>query len=175
MPFYPGPGLGGHCIPVDPLYLSWKLKTLKYEARFITLADEINSHMPDFVVDKVQSALNDDERALKGARVLVLGVAYKKNIDDVRESPALDVMHLLQQKGAHVTYHDTHVPVMRLGAHTLESQALTRLADFECVLILTDHSDVDYARVLRESRLVVDTRNATRAFRSDAKARVVGL
>ena len=175
MPFYPGPGLGGHCIPVDPLYLSWKLKTLKYEARFITLADEINSHMPDFVVEKVQNGLNDAERAIKGSKILVVGVAYKKNIDDVRESPALDVIHLLQLKGATVTYHDTHVPSIRMGDRVMKSQPLAGLGEVDCVLVLTDHSDVDYARVVREAKLVVDTRNATRKFRSDAKARIIGL
>jgi UDP-N-acetyl-D-glucosamine dehydrogenase len=179
MPFYPGPGLGGHCIPVDPLYLSWKLKTLKYEARFIELADDINTNMPRVVVERIQDALNDRRTALHGARVLVLGVAYKKDIDDMRESPAVDVIQLLQAKGVEVSYHDPHVPLLRLGDHgsgpSLQSRPLEGLDGYDCVAILTDHTKVDYARVVKEARLIVDTRNATRRVRRDAKAKVIVL
>lgn len=183
MPFYPGPGLGGHCIPVDPLYLSWKLKTLKYEARFIELADSINTSMPKLVVDLVQDALNGDAKPLKGSKVLVLGVAYKKDIDDMRESPALDVIALLQARGVEVSYHDPHVPTMRLGhdqtGDVIQSVPLEGLGDYDCVAILTDHAKTDYARVVREARLVVDTRNATRKARQEvsreARARIVVL
>jgi UDP-N-acetyl-D-glucosamine dehydrogenase len=179
MPFYPGPGLGGHCIPVDPLYLSWKLKTLKYEARFIELADEINTHMPEVVFERIQDALNERRQALNGSRILVLGVAYKRDIDDMRESPALDVIQLLSAKGAQVSYHDPHVPTMRLGDHgsgaMMESRPLADLETYDCVAILTDHSRVDYARVLREAHLVIDTRNATRKLRAEAKAKVILL
>ena len=179
MPFYPGPGLGGHCIPVDPLYLSWKLKTLKYEARFIELADEINTHMPELVVERIRDALNDERRALKGSRVLVLGVAYKRDIDDMRESPALDVIQLLATRGAEVAYHDPYVPSMRVGEHgsgaRMESVPLDDLGAWDLVAIVTDHRSIDYARVVREAKLVVDTRNATRKVRREARARVVLL
>jgi UDP-N-acetyl-D-glucosamine dehydrogenase len=176
MPFYPGPGLGGHCIPVDPHYLSWKLKTLKYNARFIELAGEINSSMPEVVVQRVADALNARERSLKGSHVLVLGVAYKRDIDDVRESPALDVLGLLAEKGAHVAYHDPHVPTVRLEhGHELTSVPLGDLGAHDAVIIITDHRTVDYARVVREARLVVDTRNATKAVRDQARADIVTL
>ncbi|HEX2568087.1 MAG TPA: nucleotide sugar dehydrogenase [Polyangia bacterium] len=175
MPFYPGPGLGGHCIPVDPLYLSWKLKTLKYEARFIELADEINTHMPHFVVERVTDALNSERKAVNGSRILVLGVAYKRDIDDLRESPALDVIELLQSKGAEVSFHDPYVPSARLGEHTLTSRPLERLGDYDCVVIVTDHSNVDYARVVREAQLVVDTRNATRKVRNEVRCRLITI
>lgn len=175
MPFYPGPGLGGHCIPVDPLYLSWKLRTLKYEARFIDLADQINTAMPEIVVARVQDALNDQSRPLKGARVLVVGVAYKRDIEDIRESPALDVIELLSNKGARVDYHDPFVPTLRLGEHQLSSQPLDGLGDYEVVVILTDHSCIDYRQLVTAARLVVDTRNATRNVRGEAKAPIIRL
>jgi UDP-N-acetyl-D-glucosamine dehydrogenase len=175
MPFYPGPGLGGHCIPVDPLYLSWKLKTLKYEARFIELADDINTHMPHVVVERVADALNGSRLSVNGARVLVLGVAYKRDIDDVRESPALDVIELLQGKGAEVSYHDPYAASVRIGEHTLASKPLDGLDGYDCVVILTDHTTVDYGRVVRDARLVIDTRNATRKVRGEARGRVLGL
>ncbi len=180
MPFYPGPGLGGHCIPIDPLYLSWKLKTLKYEARFIELADEINTHMPEFVVERIQDALNDRKLAINGSKVLVLGVAYKRDIDDMRESPALDVIQLLQAKGAEVSYHDPHVPVLALGEHghggpQLQSVELERLDQYDCVVIVTDHSKVDYARVMRDAKLVMDTRGATRKLRNDSRGKLFTL
>src|SRR5579871_395097 len=141
MPFYPGPGLGGHCIPVDPLYLSWKLKTLKYEARFIELADDINTHMPHVVAERVADALNQDRKAVNGARVLLLGVAYKRDIDDVRESPALDVIELLQAKGAEVSYHDPWAPSARIGGHAMQSKPLDGLDGYDAVVIVTDHSN----------------------------------
>ena len=175
MPFYPGPGLGGHCIPVDPLYLSWKLRSLDYNARFIQVADEINRGMPRLVVDRVLLALNDDGRALRGASVLVLGVAYKRDIDDVRESPALDILELLHAHGAHVRYHDPHVPSLRVGHLDLASVPLTDLDRHDLVLIVTDHRAVDYADVLARARVVLDTRNVTKALRAGASARVITL
>jgi UDP-N-acetyl-D-glucosamine dehydrogenase len=176
MPFYPGPGLGGHCIPVDPLYLSWKLRTLKYEARFIDLADQINTGMPEIVVERLVHALNDRRLAMNGAKVMVLGVAYKRDIDDVRESPALDVIELLMRRGAEVSYHDSFAPSVRLGDHrVLQSVPLERLDSYDAVVILTDHTHVDYGRVVNEAKLVLDTRNATRAVRAGAKATVASL
>ncbi len=169
MPFYPGPGLGGHCIPIDPLYLSWKLRTLNYKARFIELAAEVNTAMPDHVVERVAHALNDRERSVKGSTILVLGVAYKRDIEDVRESPALDVIKLLQERGARVSYHDPHVPELRGHATgwadgAARSVDLTddRLRAADCVVITTDHSSFDYDRICRNAKLVVDTRNATK-------------
>jgi UDP-N-acetyl-D-glucosamine dehydrogenase len=162
MPFYPGPGLGGHCIPIDPFYLSWKTRQAGIEARFIDLAGYINGQMPHFVVDKVQSALNGWSKPLKGSHVHVLGVAYKRGIDDVRESPALDIMHLLARKGARVTYSDPFVPSLRVdGLGECVSQDVeTAAAEADCVVIVTDHSQLDYARIAQSARLVVDTRNA---------------
>ncbi|MFZ2881218.1 MAG: UDP binding domain-containing protein, partial [Phototrophicaceae bacterium] len=174
--FYPGPGLGGHCIPIDPLYLSWKLKTLNYTARFIELASEINASMPAHVLTKVSDALNDDGKAVRGSRIVVLGVAYKKDVDDVRESPALDVLHLLLEKGAHVVYHDPFVPSLRLEdgrklTSTAYSDAL--LADADCVVVVTDHSVIDYSHVKSTAHLVVDSRNAL--AKATGSARVVSL
>ncbi len=176
MPFYPGPGLGGHCIPIDPLYLSWKLKTLNYTARFIELASEINTSMPLHVLDKITDALNDESKAVRGARIVVLGVAYKRDVDDVRESPALDIISLLRNKGAEVVYHDPFVPGVNLeGEHRLESSPYSDelLEHADCVAIVTDHRWYDWQHVLDHSKLIVDTRNAT-AKRS-GKARVVSL
>ena len=173
MPFYPGPGLGGHCIPIDPFYLSWKTKQSGIEARFIELAGYINGHMPHFVVDKVQNALNDQSKALRGAHVHVLGVAYKRDIDDMRESPALDVMHLLQRRGSRVTYSDPFVPKIRVdGGADMEStdEAVCREAD--CVVIITDHRNFDYDTLVKEARLIVDTRNALKNFKSDKIVRL---
>jgi UDP-N-acetyl-D-glucosamine dehydrogenase len=178
MPFYPGPGLGGHCIPVDPHYLSWKLKTLKYNARFIELAGEINSNMPEVVVERLAGALNDRERAVKGSRVLVLGTAYKRDIDDVRESPALDVIHLLRERGAHVAYHDPFIPELVLeeeGHAKMQSVPFENLHGYDAVVIVTDHTGIDYARVVAESKLVLDTRNATKKVRAGARATIVTL
>ncbi len=176
MKFYPGPGLGGHCIPVDPHYLSWILKSLNYNARFIELAGEINSQMPAYVVDLVADSLNDDRKPVRGSQVLVLGAAYKPDIDDVRESPALDVMELLLAKGAVLHYHDPHVPEVKLGEHLHRSRPLTAelLSQTDCVVITTDHHDIDYALVSRSVPLVVDTRNATRSL-PPGMARVVRL
>lgn len=176
MKFYPGPGLGGHCIPVDPHYLSWILKSLNYNARFIQLAGEINSAMPAYVVDLVADALNEDRKPIKGSRVLVLGVAYKPDIDDVRESPALDVMELLLAKGADLVYSDPHVPEVRLGEHLHRGVEVTPelLGGVDCVVIATHHSSFDYDAIARAVPLVVDTRNATRDV-PPRRARIVRL
>jgi UDP-N-acetyl-D-glucosamine dehydrogenase len=176
MPFYPGPGLGGHCIPIDPLYLSWKLKSLNYNARFIELASEINTSMPLYVAGKVVDALNDEGKAVRGSTVAVLGVAYKRDIDDVRESPALDIIHLLEEKGARVSYHDPYIPSVRLeSARTMESQPLTAawLGAADVVVWVTDHTCFDRQWLLDHCALLVDTRNASRGLHG--KARVVGL
>jgi UDP-N-acetyl-D-glucosamine dehydrogenase len=168
-PFYPGPGLGGHCIPVDPFYLSWKAKEWDFRTRFIELAGEINIGMPYHVLDSVAKALNQKKKALNGARVLVLGLAYKKDIDDLRESPALTIIELLQKQGAQVSYNDPYFPSVGRGRKydlQMKCTPLENLGQYDCVLIVTDHSDYDYARIVRESQLVVDTRNATRALKS---------
>lgn len=164
MKFSPGPGVGGHCIPLDPHYLSWKLKTLNYNARFIQLAGEINTEMPQYWVDKVQDALNEVGKALRGSRILVLGVAYKKDIDDVRESPALDIMELLRLKGAEVTYHDPHVQSFTRDGESLFSVADldAALAAADCVVIVTDHSAYNFRDVYRRASMVVDTRHVSR-------------
>jgi UDP-N-acetyl-D-glucosamine dehydrogenase len=175
MRFYPGPGLGGHCIPVDPLYLQWKMKTLKYETRFIALADEINSHMPHLVVEKTQDALNGHKKALNGSKILILGMAYKKDIADVRESPALDIAEIFMQKGAEVSYHDPHADTVVIGAHTLKSVPFEKLGQFDVVVIVTDHSSVDYKVVAREAKLLVDTRNAMKSLKSDVKGTLVSI
>jgi UDP-N-acetyl-D-glucosamine dehydrogenase len=161
MKFTPGPGLGGHCIPVDPHYLSWKMRTLNYKTRFIELASEINAEMPIFVADKVRDALNRNRKSVNGSSVLVLGVAYKRDIQDVRESPALDVIRLLQADGATVTYHDPFVPRLEEDGHHLESVDLTdqALTGSDAVVILTDHTDFDYRRVVDLSRVLIDARH----------------
>ena len=163
MRFTPGPGIGGHCIPLDPHYLAWKMRTLNYKTRFIDLASEINSEMPSYVVEKVVSALNDQRKAVNGSRILVLGVAYKRDIDDVRESPALDVIRLLEDLGADVAFHDPYVPTFREEGVLHEGVALTdeELRDSDAVVIITDHTSVDYQRVVNLARVVIDTRNAT--------------
>lgn len=163
MKFFPGPGLGGHCIPIDPHYLSWKMRTLNYKTRFIELASEINAEMPLFVVGKVREALNRARKAVNGSHILLLGVAYKKDIDDVRESPALDVLRLLEADGAHVAYHDPYVPLLREDGKQMASVALTdeALSAADAVVIITDHSDFDYGRIFRQSQALVDARNAT--------------
>jgi len=168
-PFYPGPGLGGHCIPVDPFYLSWKAKEWDFRTRFIELAGEINVGMPYHVVSSVASALNQHKKALNGAHVLVLGVAYKKDIDDLRESPALTIIELLQKEGAEVSYNDPYIPMVGKGRKynlQMRSSSLEKLSDFDCVLIVTDHSNYDYAKIVKEAQLVVDTRNATKGITS---------
>jgi len=163
MPFYPGPGLGGHCIPIDPFYLSWKTKQAGIEARFIELAGYINGNMPHFVVDKIQNALNDCAKPLKGSHVHLLGVAYKRGIDDVRESPALDIIHLLGKHGARVTYSDPFVPQLHADGVVPEMAAIDAekgASAADCVVIVTDHKDFDYARIVENAKLIVDTRNA---------------
>ncbi len=175
MPFYPGPGLGGHCLPIDPLYLSWKLKTLKYNARFITLADEINSAMPEVVAVMVADALNARRKAVRGSRILICGVAYKRDIDDVRESPALDIIELLQRRGAEVAYSDLYAPSIRVGELQLKHTPLEEAGRFDCVVITTDHRNVDYAALVERAQLVVDTRNATRALRAQYPDKIVSL
>jgi len=166
MPFYPGPGLGGHCIPIDPFYLSWKAKQNGFDPRFIELAGQINGAMPHFVVDKIGDALNRHRKSINGSTVLVLGIAYKRDIDDMRESPSLDVMAVLHQKGAKVRYADPYVPALAArawhGGFDMQTEPLTpeAIADADCVAILTEHRTVDYDMVLRSARLVVDTRNA---------------
>jgi len=166
MPFYPGPGLGGHCIPIDPHYLSWKLKTLNYYAKFIELASEINSNMPHYVVTRIVDALNSLQKSVNGSRILILGIAYKQDISDVRESPALDIIKLLQDKGAQVVYNDPHAPEVLLDHGLLRSVPLTDdlLAGSDCTVIVTNHSDYDYQRIVTKARIVVDTRNATRGI-----------
>jgi UDP-N-acetyl-D-glucosamine dehydrogenase len=176
MRFTPGPGIGGHCIPLDPHYLAWKMRMLNYKTRFIDLASEINSEMPEFVVRKVARALNDEERAVRGSRVLVLGIAYKRDIDDMRESPALDVIRLLEERGAVVEYHDPFVSSYREDGYSRSSVALTAegLDESDAVVIITDHSAVDYQFVADNCRLVIDTRNAM-AHTHASRARVVPL
>jgi UDP-N-acetyl-D-glucosamine dehydrogenase len=168
-PFYPGPGLGGHCIPVDPFYLSWKAKEWDFRTRFIELAGEVNISMPYHVLESVGKALNQQKKALNGAKVLVLGLAYKKDIDDLRESPSLVIIELLQKEGAQVSYNDPYFATVGRGRKydlQMKCTPLDNLAQYDCVLIVTDHSDYDYARIVRESQLVVDTRNATRGIQS---------
>ena len=162
MKFTPGPGLGGHCIPIDPLYLSWKLRALNYTARFIELASEINTGMPRYVVSKVQDALNDQARPLNGSRVLVIGAAYKPDVNDIRESPSLDIIGLLRQKGAEVNYHDPYIPRIIHDDWSLESvsDVIESARTTDCVVIVTDHTIYDYQSILEQAPLIVDTRNA---------------
>jgi UDP-N-acetyl-D-glucosamine dehydrogenase len=185
MAFYPGPGIGGHCIPLDPHYLSWKARQHGFDSRFISLAEEVNSRMPEHVVQLVADGLNDESKAMKGSSILLLGVAYKKDVDDVRESPALSIIDRLRAKGANVSYHDPFVAEMRFDdAHTeangepLDSVELSdeRLRTADCVIIVTDHTDVDYRRVCSLAALIVDTRNALNGeLRRDSKARIIRL
>jgi UDP-N-acetyl-D-glucosamine dehydrogenase len=176
MKFTPGPGIGGHCIPLDPHYLAWKMRTLNYKTRFIDLASEINSQMPAYVVEKVVQALNQDRKAVNGSRILLLGVAYKRDIDDMRESPALDVMRLLEEAGADVVYHDPHVPSFREDGHLRQSVALTRalLASVDAAVVVTDHRAVDYQLLVDEVPVVIDSRNIT-ARTTPSRARVISL
>ncbi|MEZ5402724.1 MAG: nucleotide sugar dehydrogenase [Bryobacteraceae bacterium] len=167
MPFYPGPGLGGHCIPIDPFYLSWKSKQFGIEARFIELAGHINGQMPHHVVDKVMLALNEHGKALKGARVHLLGVAYKKDIDDMRESPAIDVAHLLIDRGATISYSDPYVPVFRVHSHEFFAQdPIEASAAADCVVVITNHTSTPYPQIVEKARLIVDTRNALKGIQS---------
>ena len=176
MKFTPGPGIGGHCIPLDPHYLAWKMRSLNYKTRFIDLAGEVNTAMPAFVVTKVARALNEDRKAVNGSRALVVGVAYKKDIDDVRESPALDVIRLLEQDGAEVVFHDPYVPTIREDGHVIQGVKLTdaEIQKADVVVIVTDHGNVDYQRLVDHASLIVDTRNAT-AKTTRTKARIVPL
>ena len=169
-PFYPGPGLGGHCIPIDPFYLSWKAKEFDFRTRFIELAGEINNNMPYHVLSSVAGALNGHKKSVNGARVLILGVAYKKDIDDLRESPALTIIELLQKDGAQVSYHDPYFPVIGKGRKydlQMKRAELKDLGQYDCIVIVTDHSDYDYRNIVEQAKLVVDTRNATRGIASD--------
>jgi len=165
--FYPGPGLGGHCIPIDPFYLSWKAKQFDFRTKFIELAGEVNIGMPYYVVEATAGALNERRKPLKGSKILVLGLAYKKDIDDLRESPSLTIIELLQKQGAQVFYNDPYFPRVGRGRHynlNMTCAPLDSLEQYDCVMIVTDHSDYDYQRIVRESKLVVDTRNATKGI-----------
>ena len=167
--FYPGPGLGGHCIPIDPFYLSWKAKQFDFRTRFIELAGEVNTNMPYFSVEAVATALNNEKKALNGAKILVLGLSYKRDIDDLRESPSLTIIELLQKRGADVSYNDPYFPTVGQGrryALNMTCVQLENLDQYDCVMIVTDHSDYDYQRIVREAKLVVDTRNATKGIDS---------
>ena len=169
-PFYPGPGLGGHCIPIDPFYLSWKAKEYDFSTRFIELAGEVNESMPAHVVQSVARALNQHKKALNGSRILMLGMAYKKDIDDLRESPSLTIIELLRQEGAEVLYNDPYFPKVGKGRRynlNMTSTPLESLEQYDCVLIVTDHSDYNYQEIVNKSRLVVDSRNATKGIKSD--------
>ncbi len=172
MPFYPGPGLGGHCIPIDPFYLSWKTKQAGIEARFIELAGHINGQMPRFVVEKIQNALNDVGLPVRGSRILIYGVSYKKDIDDVRESPALDIMHLLKRRGADLSYVDPNVPQVRFDDQVLIGGSADLVKTVDCVVIVTDHSVFDYGALLRDAKLIVDTRNALKGVQSEKVVRL---
>jgi len=172
MPFYPGPGLGGHCIPIDPYYLSWKTKQSGIEARFIELAGQINGQMPHFVVEKVQNALNDHSKPVKGSKIHIYGVSYKRDIDDVRESPALDIIHLLGKRGAKVSYSDPYVPEIRLEDNTLLAQDGGAVEAADCVVIVTDHAAFDYKDLVKRAKLIVDTRNALKGVQSDKIVRL---
>jgi UDP-N-acetyl-D-glucosamine dehydrogenase len=165
--FYPGPGLGGHCIPIDPYYLSWKAKQFDFRTRFIELAGELNTSMPYFVIDHISSGLNEQRKPLKGSKILVLGMAYKRNIDDLRESPSLTIIELLREKGAVVAYNDPYFPTVGRGRHydlNMTSTPLDKLGQFDAVVIVTDHSSYDYKAIVEQSQLVVDTRNATKGI-----------
>jgi UDP-N-acetyl-D-glucosamine dehydrogenase len=173
MPFYPGPGLGGHCIPIDPYYLSWKSRQSGIEARFIELAGQINGFMPHFAVEKVQNALNDHTKPLKGSHVHIVGAAYKRNIDDVRESPALDIIHLLEKRGAKVTYSDPYVPSIKIDGITYKAEDLIPAAKVaDCCVIITDHADFNYTALVDSAKLIVDTRNALKTIKSDKIVRL---
>jgi UDP-N-acetyl-D-glucosamine dehydrogenase len=175
MPFYPGPGLGGHCIPIDPLYLSWKLKAFNYNARFIELASEINTKMPEHVIELISHALNGAKKSINGSKLLIAGVSYKRDVDDVRESPALDIIRLLQARGAKVAYTDPHVPTLDVGdGKTLKSVKPDHLAGYDAVVIVTDHRAFDYKAMVKQAKLIVDTRNATKNVK-DSRAKIVKL
>jgi UDP-N-acetyl-D-glucosamine dehydrogenase len=167
MPFYPGPGLGGHCIPIDPFYLSWKSKQAGVEARFIELAGYINGQMPHFIATKVQNALNEAGKAVKGSKIVIYGIAYKRDIDDVRESPALDIIHLLRKRGAEIFYVDPYVPQCRFDHETMRASSSDVVKTADCVVVVTDHTVFDYQALLTDAKLIVDTRNALKGVVSD--------
>ncbi len=176
MPFYPGPGLGGHCIPIDPTYLSWKMKTLDYTARFIELARTINSSMPRYVVEKMADALNEKKKSIQGSKILLLGVTYKKDVSDLRESPALDIISLLKKKGADVYFSDPYVEQIEVEGENFHCYPLTKgLAQFDLVSIITEHSSYDYEAIVEASQLVLDTRNATKDINNRLKEKVIKL
>jgi UDP-N-acetyl-D-glucosamine dehydrogenase len=166
MPFYPGPGLGGHCIPIDPFYLSWKARQSGFEARFIELAGHVNGAMPEYVVDRVAEALNSNRRALNGSRIHVFGVAYKRDVNDMRESPALDILELMKRRGAEVSYTDPYVPELRHGSLDLASIPEDAVSNADCAVIITDHKVFDYGKILERFPLIVDTRNAMKGHAS---------
>jgi len=168
MPFYPGPGLGGHCIPIDPFYLSWKARQTGFECRFIELAGHINASMPDYVVERVAGALNTIRKPINGSRIHLFGVAYKRDVNDMRESPALDVLELLQKRGAELSYTDPFVPELRHKGHVLHSLDVTTVLKRtpDCGVICTDHSEFDYALIVKSGALLVDTRNALKMYES---------
>ncbi|MCA6072526.1 MAG: nucleotide sugar dehydrogenase [Endomicrobium sp.] len=175
MPFYPGPGIGGHCIPLDPHCLSWKLKTLNFYSRFIELAGEMNSKMPEYVVSTISDALNKKTKALRNSKVLVLGAAYKKNVADIRESPAIDIINILIEKGVKLSYYDPYIPVIKsCGCRRVLSsiKSLSRLNKYDAVVVITDHANIDYERVLKEAKVIVDTRNAFRNVKSNKIVRI---
>ncbi len=176
MPFYPGPGLGGHCIPVDPVYLSWKMKTLNYTARFIELARTINSAMPRYVVEKMADTLNEKKKSIQGSKILIVGVTYKKDISDIRESPALDIISLLMKKGAEVYYSDPYVIQLEVEEKILQSYQINKdLSQFDLVTIITDHSTYNYEEIVTKASLVLDTRNATKNIPPSLKEKVIKL
>jgi UDP-N-acetyl-D-glucosamine dehydrogenase len=168
MPFYPGPGIGGHCIPLDPHYLSWKARMHGFEARFISLAEEVNSRMPEHVVELIAKGLNQHRKPVNGSRILIMGVAYKRDIDDMRESPALAIIEKLQRLGAAVSYHDPYVPEIHLEANDENMRGIDLsdevVSGAECVVIVTDHRKIDYKWLVQHANLIVDTRNATRGL-----------
>ncbi len=177
MAFYPGPGLGGHCIPLDPFYLSWKAKEYNVNTRFIELAGEVNDSMPDYIVRLIQDGLNTHCKSLKDSRILILGVAYKKDIDDMRESPALKIIEILKDKKAELSYNDPYVPEIRINGETIKSVPLnpSSLKKADCVVIVTDHSVYDYKRIVNGSKLIVDTRNATIGLDDGHSAKIIKI
>jgi UDP-N-acetyl-D-glucosamine dehydrogenase len=168
--FYPGPGLGGHCIPIDPFYLSWKAKQFDFRTRFIELAGEVNTAMPYFVIDQIANGLNNHAKAIKGSKILVLGLAYKRDIDDLRESPSLTILELLREKGAIVSYNDPYFPTVGRGRHydlNMTNTPLDNLGSYDAVVIVTDHTTYNYKEIVEQSNLVIDTRNATKGIQSN--------
>ena len=168
--FYPGPGLGGHCIPIDPFYLSWKAKQFDFHTRFIELAGEVNTAMPYFVLDQIAAGLNEHAKSIKGSRILVLGLAYKRDIDDLRESPSLTILELLRQRGATIAYNDPYFPKVGHGRHyalNMTNTPLDNLGSYDAVVIVTDHTTYNYPEIVDQSKLVIDTRNATKGIVSD--------